>query len=265
MKRSELITKKDFLVVVCCTVFLLFNLGIIGGGARMRAKEALCLSNLFQWGQMYSMYANDNDGKLMDWNVYAWYDDEFVEYAWIPMMYDYAKSFDIYLCPTANATWTLGGVFSSSYTAWDFGYFDPEWHPYYFINGQAAYGSYGKNTWITDSPGWSLEDWSYPTVYIANANEVPLFGDSSWCGGFPSVTDEPAQTLFHSPVDAGINRWNIARHGLSVNMLFLDWSARKVGLRELWMLKWSRQEGWGDTAIVPDPDDPSDWPEWMRD
>jgi len=30
------------------------------------------------------------------------------------------------------------------------------------------------------------------------------------------------------------------RHNGYVNSLFLDWSARKIGLKELWTLKWHR-------------------------
>jgi len=51
----------------------------------------------------------------------------------------------------------------------------------------------------------------------------------------------------------------------------LDWSVRKVGLRQLWSLRWTRQKdpatdqiGWGNLNIVPDWNDPMVWPEWMR-
>ena len=33
------------------------------------------------------------------------------------------------------------------------------------------------------------------------------------------------------------------RHNGFVNSIFLDWSARKVGLKELWTLKWHRSYG----------------------
>ncbi|MHC4534918.1 MAG: hypothetical protein ACYS6K_13295 [Planctomycetota bacterium] len=47
-------------------------------------------------------------------------------------------------------------------------------------------------------------------------------------------------------------------------MLFMDWSARKIGLKELWKFKWHREydtEGpWTKAGGVQ----PLDWPEWMR-
>jgi len=56
----------------------------------------------------------------------------------------------------------------------------------------------------------------------------------------------------------------INRHNGHINVLFMDWSVRKVGLKELWTLKWHSK--W-DTAgpwtkaggVLPE-----DWPEWMR-
>ena len=48
------------------------------------------------------------------------------------------------------------------------------------------------------------------------------------------------------------------------NGLFLDWSVRKIGLKELWTLKW---EPWFDTAgewTRADGVQPDDWPKWMR-
>jgi len=54
------------------------------------------------------------------------------------------------------------------------------------------------------------------------------------------------------------------RHDGTVNYLFLDWSVRKVGLKELWTLKWHKlynEDGpWTRRGGVR----PEDWPEWMR-
>ncbi|NLH43532.1 MAG: hypothetical protein GX448_16955, partial [Planctomycetes bacterium] len=50
----------------------------------------------------------------------------------------------------------------------------------------------------------------------------------------------------------------------SVGGLFLDWSVRKVGLKELWTLKWydefDRAGKWTKAGGVQ----PEDWPQWMR-
>ncbi len=47
-------------------------------------------------------------------------------------------------------------------------------------------------------------------------------------------------------------------------MLFMDWSVRKAGIKELWTLKWHRnfdQAGLWTTAGGVESED---WPEWMR-
>jgi prepilin-type processing-associated H-X9-DG protein len=281
MKRHDSITRKDAVTALLCIIFLVLNLGTIGGGARKKAKETFCLSKLQKWGGFYQSYANDNDGALMGYGVYEDYitqdnPDGWMEHAWIPIMYSYHGDFDMCLCPAARMGWSVSKNHGSPHVAWDFRYLvegEPslwEFFPYYEVDGKMSYGSYGKNEWLTE-PG---EDFYHDfenclrNIYISNAENVPVFGDCEWAGGFPYVEDLPVEYKIRDSLFAGegeMNRWNLARHGLSVNLLFLDWSARKVGLRELWMLKWSRQEGWGDTNVVPDPDVPSDWPEWMRD
>ncbi len=54
------------------------------------------------------------------------------------------------------------------------------------------------------------------------------------------------------------------RHGGAVNSAFLDWSVRRVGLKELWTLKWNRtldiNGAWTSRGGVQ----PEDWPQWMR-
>jgi prepilin-type processing-associated H-X9-DG protein len=60
----------------------------------------------------------------------------------------------------------------------------------------------------------------------------------------------------------------INRHDGGINGLFLDWSVCKVGLKELWMLRWNPFLGaswlvfnpWTKAGGVQ----PEDWPEWMQ-
>lgn len=40
--------------------------------------------------------------------------------------------------------------------------------------------------------------------------------------------------------DENMNRFCINRHNGTVNALFLDWSIRRIGLKQLWTLKWNR-------------------------
>jgi len=56
----------------------------------------------------------------------------------------------------------------------------------------------------------------------------------------------------------------INRHPGHINGLFLDWSVRKIGLKELWVLKWSRTFDTAGPWTIGGNARPEDWPLWMR-
>jgi len=56
----------------------------------------------------------------------------------------------------------------------------------------------------------------------------------------------------------------INRHNGHINVLFLDWSARKVGLKELWTLKWGSDWDTAGPWTKAGGVQPEDWPRWMR-
>ncbi|MHC4521519.1 MAG: H-X9-DG-CTERM domain-containing protein [Planctomycetota bacterium] len=57
----------------------------------------------------------------------------------------------------------------------------------------------------------------------------------------------------------------IDRHKAAVNCLFMDGSVRRVGLKQLWTLKWHRQFDTAGPWTKAGGVQPTDWPEWMRD
>jgi prepilin-type processing-associated H-X9-DG protein len=56
----------------------------------------------------------------------------------------------------------------------------------------------------------------------------------------------------------------VNRHNGYLNGLFMDWSVRNIGLKELWTLNWHRgynmANAWTKAGLVQS----SDWPQWMR-
>jgi prepilin-type processing-associated H-X9-DG protein len=54
------------------------------------------------------------------------------------------------------------------------------------------------------------------------------------------------------------------RHDGYVNSLFLDWSVRKIGLKQLWTLKWHRDFDTCGQWTTAGGVQPEDWPKWMR-
>jgi prepilin-type N-terminal cleavage/methylation domain-containing protein len=280
----------ELLVVIAIIALLMSILMPALRNVRDQAKNSMCMQRLQQWAVMFNMYANENDGGMMDWGEYTWAGGMLIEHAWVRMMYDYAESFEIYLCPAATHSWQEGMDLYGPKAAWDFQYIiavDGEtsfWEDWVWLYAAGtkedpiySYGSYGKNVLISTNPipmwnkGAEDTSWFWQNVRVKGGSRIPLFGDCSHMGGLPMIYDEPAPTRFHHVWDesGAVNLWNQDRHHLSVNLVFLDWSVRKVGLRQLWSLNWTRQKtesgaGWGDLEIVPDWNKPEQWPEWMQ-
>ncbi len=68
--------------------------------------------------------------------------------------------------------------------------------------------------------------------------------DCGWVDGWPQQFDDPPEWegRIGGYMWQAMRQFCINRHGGgTVNSLFLDWSVRKIGLKELWKLKWHRQ------------------------
>jgi hypothetical protein len=97
--------------------------------------------------------------------------------------------------------------------------------------------------------------WRSPNV--KSAGNIPLFLDCwFWCG-WPDDSDTPP--AFDGNKWAGdtdsMNRFCINRHQQAINGVFLDYSINRIGLKQLWRLRWSRRF---NIAVEPA------WPDWMR-
>ena len=266
MKSQITFTKKDVAVTLGCLIFLLANLGAIGTGGRRRAKEAVCLSNLRKWGVCFQLYANDNEGYFMEgWTTTGTLKSDY----WMEALRQYYINPDLRCCPEAAVPGTeLGwGAYGGygTFVAWgafsgdECGERSPAWHAVTACD----YGSYGMNGWVCNSPEGV---WNWGTPNVAGADNIPLFMDSQYLDGWPLHTDEPPQYDGQrwSNIDQ-MGRFCINRHDGYINALFLDFSVRKVGLKELWTLKWHREYDtcgpWTSYGGVT----PSDWPDWMQD
>ena len=120
-------------------------------------------------------------------------------------------------------------------------------------------GSYGLNGYclnMSDKKNWRGPNVKGPT------NNIPVFLDALRFDGWPVETEGPANDAYAAWTGDSMGRFCINRHKGFVNCLFLDTSTRKVGLKELWTLKWSRTFNtagpWtkaGNPNIV--------WPSWI--
>jgi hypothetical protein len=269
MKQTNL-TKKDLLVVLACIVFLLANIAAIGPRGRRYAKQALCLSNLRKWGLIFQQFAADNDGYFMA----GYMQDSYERNMWMDVLRPYyANNHYLRCCPEATIPGTeisagpygMGGTF----TAW--GVFGYEWG----VVTPGDYGSYGINGYVYNPP---VTDYRYPpnplyynwrTANVASGDKIPLFLDCHWIDGWPNHTDEPPEfedmPWWEYGTYNSMVRYCINRHEGFVNSTFLDFSARKVGLKELWKLKWHRRYDTCGPYTKCGGVTPDDWPPWLRD
>lgn len=92
---------------------------------------------------------------------------------------------------------------------------------------------------------------------------MPLFLDAFWTNAWPLHTDSPPEYDGQWPFN-NMCRFCLNRHSGTVNSVFLDFSVRKTGLKELWKLKWHRQSDINGPWTAAGGCQPSDWPDWMR-
>jgi len=273
MKPKTTFTKKDLLVTCACLAFLLLTVAAVGPRGRRHAKDMLCLSNLQKWGTVFHAFLQDNNGKFMP----GWSDGPAQPgNLWMDALRPYyANNHRLRCCPEAAIPGTeLGldqwGTMGGAFVAW--GAFDGECgqpSPSWGWVIACDYGSYGTNDWTSDpSPydgHWPPYQNNWRTPNVAGANHIPLLGDHPWFDCWPQHTDEPPEFEGQPwPEGSQMGRICINRHAGFVNWVFLDFSARKVGLKELWTLKWHRSFLVDGPWTIAGGATPEDWPEWMQ-
>jgi len=235
---------------------------------RRQAKAVVCQVNLKQWGLIWSMYCDDNNGYFSTGIDVGWKRGQ-----WITVLRpQYETKSDILRCPMAMKRLegkSHGGPFNT------------------YVMGEGGTGgdireeaSYGQNNWLYHSPSDVDEiqgrptKWNWRTVYVKGGDKIPVFTDTMWRGGGPFYKDNNKSSIRIVPPESN-GKWNdydaemhhfcIDRHGTgTVNYVFLDWSVRKVELKELWKLKWHRQFDTNGAWTIAGGVKPNDWPQWMR-
>ncbi len=266
MGRRRAFTLVELLVVIAIIALLMSILMPALARVRKQAKTVLCQSNLKQWGSCYSIYLNENDSRFMAGFMGNPPLTDSRDY-WMELLRPCYKDGDLRLCPSATISGTelgLGqyGVGGGPFSAW--GISTGEWPP--LVTGD--YGSYGQNGYCADPitlPDgtklgiWGPYDTNFRTGNIKGAANVPLMGADEWIDAWPDSGDEPPEyDAANWNVTDQMGRICINRHDGYVNWLFVDFTVRKIGLKQLWKLKWHRA---CDTQAGPTREE---WPDWMK-
>jgi prepilin-type N-terminal cleavage/methylation domain-containing protein len=240
MARNQGFTLIELLVVIAIIALLMGILMPTLQRARKSARGVTCQASLRQWGLVMKLYADDNDGYFVkggtgvDWfgTLRPWYGQQEMTY-----------------CPEAKrAPVPSDGttkMFGDTYRSW-----------YY----SGHHGSYGINMWIFNewgegNNGWGKpKRWKWRTPYVKGAENIPIFLDATWGGTHADEFDEPP-AFEGDPLSPYMGRFCINRHNGGVNAVLCDFSTRKIGLKELWRMKWHRHYDVHSPTPV--------WPEWM--
>ena len=256
-------TLVELLVVIAIIALLMSILMPSLARAKKQAATVRCLMHLKQWGLMFSMFAADNDGYLP---ASVGSNDAYYLIALLPYLGsqrdEASRARDVYLCPLAKTSRNpnpCNRCPGTTYSAW--GPWDPGGLGGWWDTG--AMGSYGINDWCANPPE-EFSFWGKPhkdawrTPDVKGAAYVPLFLDCLYTDAFPSHNDDPPPfpDYYSSWASDAMQMFCIDRHNGAVNGVFLDSTVRKIGLKELWKLKWHRRFNTNWPTPV--------WPPWMR-
>ena len=261
MGKRNAFTLIELLVVIAIIALLMSIMMPALNRVKKQAKSVMCRARLKEWGLLFKLYTDDYEGNFYPgWNI-----DETT--LWMNAMRPYYKdNWDMLLCPMATRI---------AESAADWGTYKAQWRDVDLPGGgQYRYVfSYSENSWInnmTKDRGARLKEWFWKSVQTVSATyNAPVFADSTWHDGWPRDTDSPpAYPDEFGWGDKGttdeMKHFCLNRHSGFVNFLFMDWSTRPVGLKELWTLKWHRAFNTAGPWTKAGGVAPADWPDWMR-
>ena len=258
----------ELLVVIAIIALLIAILLTSLRRARNQARALVCQANLKQWGTILEIYTEDNEGRVPQ--DFIW----FLRGSYLrdndpnkPPVHIEFQTKGITCCPMAvraprHSTNGSGGITING-TVWDFKYTDGTTFEAWEITSPlpAFRGSYGFNWKVWDQappgpfPGFKLDISSFR----GKANIPVLLDCSEWDGSISGLPPPPYDGFGGMGFPFCINR-----HNGYINGLFLDWSVRKIGLKELWTLKWDYKWNTSNEWTRAGGVQSEDWPQWMR-
>lgn len=273
--RTQYLGKWELGALILCGVFVLLTVGAVGESGRGRAKEVVCQANLHQWHDIFQGYIDPN-GRFISG------DPGTPGYWWVKYLSEEHKDWKrtgIWFCPRASKVVIIDSHTQrvpspTRFAAW--GIFQgPGLGPNgvsgsYGLNGyvipidEGAVPPHGPSRQRTYESGVPATDGWQNLREVPNANTVPMFLEALRFDLWPLHTDPPASDEWAAWSSIHMAGCCLNRHEGAVNCQFVDGSVRKVGLKELWTLKWHRSFNTAGPWTKAGGVLPDDWPPWMR-
>jgi len=247
--KRRAFTLIELLVVIAIIALLMAILMPALSRVKKQAKSVACQASLHQWTLIWTMFTDDRDGYF---HKGLGGESQASEGRWPVVMQSEYKDLDMRLCPMATKPVSEGG--QNPLAAW--GIFD-----------DGTFGSYGFNEWLCNRTGGNHGSKYFRQVNVKPASQIPMFLDCFWYDAWPFPENEPPLYDGATQNLSGSNEMRrvcLSRHGVTTNAAFLDSSIRRVGLKELWTLKWHREYETDGPWTKAGGVQPEDWPEWMR-
>ncbi|MBI9016712.1 MAG: type II secretion system protein [Phycisphaerae bacterium] len=239
MKTKKGFTLIELLVVISIIALLVSILMPALAKARKSAQSVVCLNNLRQGTIIFMQYADDNN----DWNIPSYAQtsrlfgaDKAVHWYFFVREY-YSESWESVSCPSARDRKDAG------YGTADKVWFAAESNHHH--EGHAT-GAFGYNNWLEagDSNRAMLKRSATGSKKLG---DIPVIGDAAWADvGWILETDPipPIEKRDEPHLYYGMGpylwRYSLSRHGLSMNMGFMDGHADKVVIDDLKTLSWHK-------------------------
>ena len=269
------------LLVVISVIALLIAIAMPAlAKVRSQARGLVCQSSLRQWGMTFNLYTTENENSLPG---------GYISILWLlrggrpssidpnteGRQYHHFDTQGIAFCPSAkkpkvsgmfaNSTSTtshdgslstvrISGVPGDTFNAWTITDPTPKFHSSYGYNDRLSQEFKGSRF---------IRRTKTRLLALKNLHKIPLLLDSSSPFSDPRDTIGPPSSEGMTDRDS-LGEFCINRHSAHVNGLFLDWSVRRVGLKELWTLKWYKEWDTANPWTQAGGVRPEDWPEWMR-
>ena len=244
----------ELITVVGVLALLIGILVPVVSTARRQARATRCIANLQQWGQAFQMYASaynhsfamhsaPDATELLWWEVLAEFNSDIRGSLLCPEAID-ARDESRGPGDGVQLNYPPGSA-SYAWRARTYSVAAPVWT----VRGDWR-GSYGLNYWVL-RPNTKFQASELVRFPPKDSASIPFLGDCTVPTDYPNSSNHPPRNLTE-PEAKNTLPFCIDRHRMAVNMAFLDGHVERVGLAELFKLKWSESYVPRD-VVVPAP------------